>query len=481
MYEINRDKQTELLRWLLATLDGQWLSKTAAMYSPADASKLNSRVHTTLGRTEMKAMLSLLGKSRADNLSDAVEIIKTYLNLAYGERGFNGTFRPVQAAGGGQQRLEIEVARFSGLDNIKKVAQAAGERPGMATQELWSIWFETLLPDEQVEVSVQSKPTGDLVVVTATSDSFVAPLPLDLAPQEEISPIAAVLQIPLEPAQPAPPPARASGFGAPPANPATSAMPSGNSPASNPTEKPQGYPFTSGYNYRPEAEPTALGYSGPVEAPMHPSNLPSVSSTPSSSVEPARPATGMNEAGAARSTGGSLNQRLMRQKQGDNAEMLPHGTPPALQNQESAGLVPPGALKVNPTSGRPLFADDLDEEAKKSVEKRKPQKGLPFMSRLMISKEAREMLEQSGDEKPMLAAFSLAGGVEAALQRLVAQELAQQPGSIIEPIHVVDGPEGELQIHVGARMYSSVGDVPPGQVRELLQQAVDEWFSSQGS
>ncbi|MEI6044229.1 MAG: hypothetical protein WCS37_07540 [Chloroflexota bacterium] len=447
MYEIHRDKQIELLRWLLTTLDGQWLSKIAAVSGPSEASKLNGRVHSTLGRTEMKAMLALLGKNQAENLGQAADILKTYLSIAYGERGFSGIFRPVVKTGEGQERLEIELRRFTALDAIRKVAQAAGEPVGLATEGLWSAWFETLLPQEQVEVNLRSDGvTPDLVVITTASAHFIAAI------TEDFSPIASVLQIPLEQIEsPA-----ASSSSAPVSQPTPTEWPSA-------AEKPSGFPFTQSYTYRPEVASNSY------------SSLPETSHPPEAPPTPeiAKPVSNAPELGLDRKAG-TLNQRLSRlQKPTDSSEIPPAGSlaPPP---------VPTNTLRVNLDSGRPLFSEDLEADVKRSVERRKAQKGLPLISRIMLSKEAKEMLKESGDEKP-IQPFSLASGIEMILQRLINQELARQPGSITEPVHVVNGPEGFLQIHVGVRVYESVGEVPPGHILDLLQQAVAEWMDSQES
>jgi len=439
--EINRDKQFELLRWLLTSLDGQWLSKAAAVYGPAEASKLNGRVRSNLGRTEMKAMLSLLGKNRATNLSEAAEIVQAYLTIAYGERNFAGTFHPVRRDGQ-LARLQIEVSRFSALDTNKKAAQAGGERIEILSEIFWRAWFETLLPDEPIEISVQTGATGIDLITLTTAEA--------LAEAEELSPIAAALQIPLEQSIPAPAQSLPLPFNQP-------------TPVS---EKPEGYPFTAGYLYRPDLEPAPIGYNELTQPPLPQSALP----------PDAPPILGATEPGAERNTGGSLNQRLSRlQRTEAKPEMLPPDAPPSLQNQEEVSAVPSRVLKLDPASGRPLFQGNIDEEVKRSVEKRKiTQKSLPLMARLMLSKEARELMQQNVDEKP-LAGLSLAIGVEANLQRLIMED-----GTVREPAHVMDGSEGELQIVVGVRTYGSVGEVPPGRIRELLEQAVEEWTTSQG-
>jgi hypothetical protein len=451
--EISQDKQLELLRWLLTTLDSQWLSKAASAFSPAEASRLGGRIRSTMGRTEMKAILSLLGKNKVANLSEAAQVVQAYINLAYGERGFNGSFRPVTYPGG-QQRLEIEVRRFSGLDAIKKVAQAAGERPGLAAETLWSTWFEALLPDDQVEVLVQSgsgENAPDLIIVTVASESFVPPLePVPVKEEkkekevkEELSPIAALLQIPLEEMT---------------ASPASQANPLHPAPAATPNPQP-GWPSSTSM--------TGNGNQNPPASP-----------------NPARPVIGAEEPGANRQVAGALNQRLSQTRTpGQEENRLPPGTPPALQTQgegvTAGGPVAPQALRVDPGTGRPLFAEDFEETAKKNVEKRKAKKEMPFMSRFLISKEAKELLAQSENDQPV-ELFSLATGIESIVQRMIAEENMRQPGTITTPVHVVDGPDGALEIHVGSQIYGSVGEVPPGPVLNLLQRAVAEWTDKQG-
>ncbi len=457
MYEINRDKQLELLRWLLTAQDAQWLAKTAAVYNPVEASRLNGRVRSTMGRTEMKAILTLVGKNKADNLSDAAQIVQTWLALAYGERGFSGTFRPIQN-NAGMSRLEIEVLRFTALDAAKKLAQSSGERPGLVAESFWSAWFETLLPDEQVEISVRSGANNtDIITVAMASANLEEP------PVEELSPIAAALQIPFDPVNNS-----SDSFAASSSAP----TPNNATPAPNPNI-PQNYPFTSGYVYKPGVEPAAIGYSGPVEMPL--SALP-----PSPPLE-SKPTMSGSDAGADRRNAGSLNQRLARKTPPVSADKLPPDAPPALQNQESKPPVPAAALRLDPETGRPLFSEDYDETAKRNIEKRKAQqKGLPLVSRLMLSKEAKELMQQGGEVVP-IQPFSLTGGIESIFQRLIMDENNRQPNSITTPAHVVDGPEGDLQIHVGTQVYGSVDEVPPGRIRELLQEAVARWMESQGN
>ena len=84
-----------------------------------------------------------------------------------------------------------------------------------------------------------------------------------------------------------------------------------------------------------------------------------------------------------------------------------------------------------------------------------------------------------GTGQPTVRVNSLAGNIDLILQRKLPQARAQFPGQFPEQIRVVGGPEGELQIVVGQHVFQSVNDVPPGPIRDLLQQSVAEWSESQ--
>ncbi len=402
MYEINPDKQIELLRWLLSTVENQWLTRSAAVHGPANASKLNARVQGILGKAGLKAVLGLFGKTQARDLSEASQIIRAYLNLVYGETGFSGNFRLSSPDSAAPTRLEIEIASFSGFDPVRKVAQSAGEESGLVTEALWSNWFETLLPDQPLEITVKTNGAGlELITILALTENFIQ------GSGEELSPIAALLQLPLEPLPPGPGQTPGQGLE--------------KEEISRPLP-----PFLIGMETR------GTGPGGP----------------PGKLTQPA----GFSPPGVKPS------------------ENLPPGPPPAINYPafSSAGA------RFEPGTGRPLFSQDPEEMARRSVEKSKAQKNLPFMSRLLLSKEARELLKQSENSSPV-PVVNLALGIEFILQRLIQEEQARAPGSISYPVHIMNEGEGELKITVGARTFSSVGELPPGRIKELLQQAVDEW------
>jgi hypothetical protein len=359
-----------------------------------------------------------VGKNKSDNLADAVEIIKTFLQLAYGEKGFIGQFKNGQSA----NRIEIEISKWTLLDNLKKAAGGATESLSLTTELLWSSWFETLLPNTQIEVSGQfagsggrntdwfsvvcfSEEEGHWLPANEPAPPAVIPVAAPVAPPPvEISPIAAALQIPL-------------------------------------VEK-----TTESTDYTSYTPPTHA-----FNIPRPPTPEPSASVTLPAPATPPAP------------VGGSLSQRLASKRQNETPTVEPVAPTP-----EAAPLI-----RYDNKTAKPLFTEDVDKKVKENVE-RSELKRNKLMQKLFISKEARELLEK-GASQEAVPEFSLAQGIENVLQQLIIRENNLIPDSIPETVHVVAGPDGELQIQVGNRIYSAISEVPESRVKQLLQQAVQEW------
>ncbi|HEX2914233.1 MAG TPA: hypothetical protein VH186_25765 [Chloroflexia bacterium] len=461
MYQINTDKQLDILRWMIYSLDGQWLARTSAVYGPEEASKLNTRVRASFGKLEMKALLALLGKKQAANLSDAAEMLKAYFTLAFGERGFQGQFKPVIASPGGSARLEVEVQKLVALESLKKAAQQAKEDPALACELLWNSWLETLLPEASLQITIRSLPAGELYQIDSLAEIFTSPLPVPTAistpastvpepvsteNEEGLSPIAAALRIPLDQVAPS-----ASTGPAPVSDPYASNSFSFNSPPP------------------------------PLASDTRPGAVPPIGE---SEVSGQRPGSG-------------LSRRIRLQSSGsDNSALEPSGlnsypaeTTPAWQPESFAGqptwesshpdstVPPPASLGLDPNTGRPLFSSTPESEAKDALRSYKS-RNLPLMSRMFMSKEARELFAKSS-EQPVVRPVSIAANVDLILQRKLAQARMAQPGSYPEDIRVVGGMDGGVQIVIGNRTYDSVSDVPAGPIRAILNAAVEEWSESQ--
>lgn len=498
MYEINPSKQLEVMRWLMYAWDGQWVNRTTAVYGPVEAGKLNARVRSAFGKIEMKALLALLGKKQAANLADAAEMLKTYFGLMFAERGFQGRFLPLVAAPGGNARLQVEVTRHTAFDSLKKIARAAGENPELACELLWNSWLETLLPDAQIQVIVRKNGEADLYQIDSLSETFSVPVadnaPAELTPAPEISPaeLPTVVAPPAfqpEPAQtfpppfvPAAPPAPAQTFPPPfmaaPAPPVPAPAPP--APASveelSPIAQALQIPLEQ---VAPPATPVAR------QSTLDPYGPEALAMTPPVK-KPAAPVIGASEPGAQENLNQGRSGAALQAGQPAAAPAQDNGAnqtyaPPFQADLASEPAVTPPepepapSLGIDPSTGRPLFSGDAEAGGKGKKDRGK---NAPMMSRLFISKEGRELMAK-GTGQPTVKVNSLAGNIDLILQRKLPQARAKNPGAFPEQIRVVGGPEGELQIIVGQHVFQSVNDIPPGPIRELLQQSVAEWSESQ--
>ncbi len=421
-YLIGQDKQLEMLRWLMLAWDGQWLARATAMYSPEEAGKLHTRVRTAYGKLEMRVLLNILGKERAASLSDAGEMLQTFFGLISGEQNYEGKFWPVQAGTGGGAHLQIEITRMTSLATLKKAAENAHESPGLACELLWSSWLETLLPGAQLQVNMRSQAGRDVFLVDSLDELYTASSDTTSDNQqnwpeipelnEDISPIAALLQIPLEQIAPA---HNQLSMLDDPYN-VDSFQPRSSSDFSNPTP-------TAGINKQP-----------PVEG------------------QTTKP--------------GGLRGRF-------NRSNSPASGDSSLQLSHEQNLSP--AIGVDFATGRSLFSGNPELEARERVQRTK---ALPAISRMFMSKEAKVLMAKGTDE-PQVKVTSLATNVDLILQRKLSQLRLQKSTAFDETFRVIGGPQGDLQIVIGSQTYNSVGDVPPGLYRDLLEQAVAEWTASQ--
>jgi hypothetical protein len=96
------------------------------------------------------------------------------------------------------------------------------------------------------------------------------------------------------------------------------------------------------------------------------------------------------------------------------------------------------------------------------------------MSRLFMSKEARELYDK-GKDVPLVQLSSIAEKVDLILQRRLGQARAAYPGLFPDQVRVIGGTEGALQILIGQQRYQSIDQVPPGPVLDLIKQSIEEW------
>ncbi len=470
MYTIDPNKQTEVLRWLMYAWDSQWQARTLALYGPIETARLSARVRSAFGKVEMKALLALVGKERAINLADAAELLEAYFGFVWGERGFQGRFLPLETSPNGLARLTVQIKKMTALDSLKKAAQAAGEDPRLPCEMLWNAWLETLLPNTQVQVTARLGEAYDQFQIDNLGEtlpnSVAFPGQFEAVPEFErpnstlpgeadfeASPIAAALQIPLERVAPG-----LTGELAAPAdlNDPYASGPASYSPPSGATNVPVG--------------PDSLRYApAPSQA-----NLFSTHQLSSQQL------IGATEAGAdqnlmRRGGTGGLTSRLQQKAESVLPPELPiqpaWAAAPLPPTGFQGGLPPVTPSTVDPTTGQRLYSIDPEDEARSRVLR---SKNLPLMSRLFMSREARDLIDKGKDE-PLVQLSSIAGKVDLILQRYMAQARTAYPGQFLEPVRVMGGPEGALQILVGSQIYQSIEQVPPGPVLDIIKQSVEEY------
>lgn len=157
-YHLSEAQQVQMLRKLMFYWDGQWFLKAVDAFGLEAAIALNARVRTSFGRIEMRLLLKAVGKSRADDLADAMRLLETYARIFMG-----GTLRGefVFLAPG---RAEVRVERCAAYEGAKLAALPRQDQACVACETLWNAWFEVLLPGAEVRVQYpQRQGKGDRI------------------------------------------------------------------------------------------------------------------------------------------------------------------------------------------------------------------------------------------------------------------------------------------------------------------------------
>ncbi len=145
-YPLSDADQVQMLRKLMLYWDGQWFLKAVEAFGLEAAIGLNARVRTSFGRIEMRTLLKVVGKSRADNLPDAMRLLRTYTAAFMGE-ALRAEFATVEA-----DRAEVIVRRCAAYEGAKRAALPRTDQACVACETVWNAWLETLLPGVPVEV-----------------------------------------------------------------------------------------------------------------------------------------------------------------------------------------------------------------------------------------------------------------------------------------------------------------------------------------
>ena len=150
VYSLEKDDLLWALPRLMLAWDGQWFLKVHDEFDWKTAARLNARVRAAFGRIEMRVMLQALGKRRADDLHDAVRILRTYIERVFAA-GFVGDFR---IAG---DQLDIFVTTCAAWEGAKRAALERTDQACIACEGIWGVWLETLLPDREVVLDIPER------------------------------------------------------------------------------------------------------------------------------------------------------------------------------------------------------------------------------------------------------------------------------------------------------------------------------------
>jgi hypothetical protein len=145
-YQLSDGDQARMLRKLMLYWDGQWFLKTVEVFGLEAAIDLNARVRASFGRIEMRLLLKTLGRSKADDLADALHLLQTYAET------FMGTRLRAEFFVQGSDQAEVIVRRCAAYEGAKRAALPRADQACIACETLWDAWLETLMPDRQVEI-----------------------------------------------------------------------------------------------------------------------------------------------------------------------------------------------------------------------------------------------------------------------------------------------------------------------------------------
>lgn len=157
-YSLGDAQQARMLGKLMLFWDGQWFLKTVEAVGLDAAIELNARVRTSFGRIEMRTMLKAVGKSRADDLPDAIRLLETYAQVFMGDR-LRAEFSALS-----DDQAQVNITRCAAYEGAKLAALARVDQACVACETLWNAWLETLLPDDVWDVQYPARQgKGDAV------------------------------------------------------------------------------------------------------------------------------------------------------------------------------------------------------------------------------------------------------------------------------------------------------------------------------
>jgi hypothetical protein len=148
-YSIPAEVRAQVMAGLALAWDGQWFLKVNDKYGWGAAAELNIRTRIAFGRIEMRSTLLALGKKKADDLRDALEIWQAYFRMFGADRGvFAGDY----AIAG--NTLMVKVNKCAAWEGSRRAKLERDVQACLTCESLWQTWFGTLLPDHDVKQEV---------------------------------------------------------------------------------------------------------------------------------------------------------------------------------------------------------------------------------------------------------------------------------------------------------------------------------------
>lgn len=145
-YDLPCETWLDMMGRLMLSWDGQWFLKTVEEFGLEAGMRLNTRVRLSFGRIEMRSMLAALGKTRADDLMDALRIILTYSRVFLGNR-MKRSYRVLP------EGVEVTVSSCPVFENARKANLERSDQACVGCPDLWRTWLSVLLPESKVEVA----------------------------------------------------------------------------------------------------------------------------------------------------------------------------------------------------------------------------------------------------------------------------------------------------------------------------------------
>ncbi|HTZ39030.1 MAG TPA: hypothetical protein VMB77_02645 [Syntrophales bacterium] len=144
-YEISSELRAQVMAGLALAWDGQWFLKVNDKYGWNAAAEINIRTRHAFGRIEMRNTLLALGKKKADDLQDALEVWQAYFRMFGADRGvFAGDY----AIEG--DTLIVTVNKCAAWEGAKRARLKKDVQACLTCENLWQVWFSALMPDHEV-------------------------------------------------------------------------------------------------------------------------------------------------------------------------------------------------------------------------------------------------------------------------------------------------------------------------------------------